>query len=163
MIMKTSRKVIATLAATASIFIAATAPSSAQPREGLGIGIIAGEPTGVSLKHWLDQTHAIDGAVAVSITDDNSFQLHADYLIHDLSALGTPELKGSTPWYYGVGARIMSRNDDTHFGVRVPVGVSYLFADTPLDFFVEVAPVVDIAPEVQLDLNAALGLRFYIK
>ena len=160
---KRSRKAIRTLAAAAAIFIGCTSASDAAPKQGLGVGIIVGEPTGISLKKWTDDTHAIDGAVAISLSDSDAFQLHADYLIHNFSSLSTPEMKGATPWYYGLGARLRSRNGDTHFGVRVPLGVNYLFADSPLDFFAEVAPVLDIAPKAALDLNGAIGLRFYFK
>jgi len=161
--MKSSRQVLAMLAASATMFLAGTATSQAQPREGIGIGIIAGEPSGISLKKWVDQTHAIDGAIALSLTDDNAFQVHVDYLFHDNSSLSTPELKGATPWYYGIGGRLMSRDDDTHFGLRVPLGVTYLFADAPLDVFAEIAPVLDIAPETELDLGGGIGIRYYFR
>ena len=32
--------------------------------KGTGLGIIVGEPTGFSAKHWLTNTTAIDGAIA---------------------------------------------------------------------------------------------------
>jgi hypothetical protein len=160
---KRSRKTIRTLAATAAIILGCSSASYALPKEGIGIGIIAGEPTGISLKSWTDNTHAIDGAIALSLSDSDAFQVHADYLIHNFSSLNTSEMKGSTPWYYGLGGRLRSRSGDTHFGVRVPVGINYLFADSPFDFFAEVAPVIDIAPKAALDLNGAIGLRFFIK
>ena len=31
---------------------------------GFGIGVIIGEPTGISLKHWMSQTTALDAGVA---------------------------------------------------------------------------------------------------
>jgi hypothetical protein len=54
------------------------------------------------------------------------------------------------------------RNEnDAMFGIRVPVGITYLFDDYPLDLFFELVPVLDLSPDVDLDINAALGLRFY--
>ena len=53
----------------------------AEPK-GLGIGVMVGEPTGVSVKKWLDATHAIDGGAAWSIAGDDALSLHADYLFH---------------------------------------------------------------------------------
>jgi hypothetical protein len=162
--MRKSLKAIRSIAAVAAFCTAFAANADARTQDGLGIGVIVGEPTGLSFKKWTDDTHAFDGALAFSLTNGNNFQVHADYLIHETSSsLNPPELKGSAPWYYGIGARIKADNGDTRFGVRVPVGISYMFADAPLDFFAEIAPIVDIAPDVSLRLNGAIGLRYYIK
>jgi hypothetical protein len=141
--------------------IAACSGSDAYGRDGVGVGIIVGEPTGVSVKYWLDKSTAIDGALAVSLSDNNPFQFHADYLIHSSSSITSSEVKGRFPWYYGIGGRI--KNDhETVVGVRVPVGITYLFSDAPLDLFAEIAPVLDVAPTVRLGLNGAAGIRFYL-
>jgi hypothetical protein len=139
------------------------------PRQ-FGIGIIAGEPTGLSVKYWLDDTQAIDGAAAWSFWDDDGFQLHADYLWHnfDLIAPGPPQ--GKLPIYYGVGARLKFEEDngkgddgDTVFGIRGPLGISYLFEAGRFEAFGEIVPVLDLAPDVDLDLQLAVGLRYYIQ
>ncbi|TLU81721.1 MAG: hypothetical protein FDX21_08965 [Chlorobium sp.] len=54
----------------------------AHARDGVGLGIIVGEPTGASMKYWVDNTTAIDAALAFSLSDNNPFQFHADYLMH---------------------------------------------------------------------------------
>ncbi|NTU52415.1 MAG: hypothetical protein HGA97_01675 [Chlorobiaceae bacterium] len=159
--MKTTRKIIALLTSTTSIFIAATNASATLHDEGLYVGLIVGEPTGISIKKWTDQTHAIDCAIAFSIVDDHRFQIHADYLVHDSSLMNNSEIKGSTLWYYGVGARLLLKNDNTHFGIRAPLGIDYLFAKSPLDVFAEIAPIVDVAPKINLDLGVAIGLRYF--
>jgi len=140
-----------------SALCAACSGSEAFAREGVGVGLIVGEPTGVSLKYWLDRSTAIDAALAVN----GPFQFHADYLVHSNKSITPSELKGRFPWYYGIGGRIKNSHE-TEVGVRVPVGISYLFADAPLDLFAEVAPVVDVAPTVRLGLNGAAGIRFYL-
>jgi hypothetical protein len=160
--MKSSLKALKGMAAAAAICALCTTDAGAGVKDGFGLGVIVGEPTGLSVKKWTDDTHAVDAALAFSLTNGNAFQFHADYLIHDTSG-SIPELKGNLPWYYGIGGRIKADNGDTRVGVRVPVGVSYMFADAPLDFFAEVAPVVDIAPYVSLRFNGALGLRYYFK
>lgn len=162
--MKSPLKAFKTIAVAAAICASFASTADARTQDGLGVGVIVGEPTGISIKKWTDDTHAIDGAVAISLSNDDSFQLHADYLIHNIeSSLNPPELKGSAPWYYGIGGRLRTNDGDTHVGVRVPIGITYLFADSPLDFFAEVAPVLDFAPDVALDLNGAIGLRYYFK
>ena len=47
------------------------------------------------------------------------------------------------------------------FGIRVPLGVTYLFEEAPFDVFFELVPVLDLSPDVDLDINVAVGLRYY--
>ena len=139
--------------------------ANARSQDDFGIGIIVGEPTGLSLKYWLDEEYAIDGAAAWSYSENDSFQLHGDYLFHNYDLLEADEW----PVYYGIGARLKFKDDDgrgrnknySMFGIRFPLGVTYLFEDEPLDLFFEVVPVLDLSPDVDLDINAAVGLRFY--
>ncbi|HNY78274.1 MAG: hypothetical protein RBS72_20205 [Sedimentisphaerales bacterium] len=134
----------------------------------LGVGVIVGEPTGLSVKCWLDGERAIDGAAGWSFSGKDSFHLHADYLVHRFDLFQNPEdaqgLAG-TAFYYGVGARLKDkdRDGDTAFGIRIPLGITHLFAETPFDLFAEIVPLVDLTPDVDLDLNVAVGLRFYFK
>lgn len=137
----------------------------------LGLGVIAGEPTGLSAKYWLDEEHAVDAAAAWSFWDAHGFEVHSDFLWHDFDLLGSCAGSDSLPLYCGVGARLKFRNDDsTHhddhdtvFGLRVPVGISYLFDGAPIDVFAEVAPLVDLTPHLELNFSVAVGVRFYVK
>ena len=150
--------------------VLATASATAHAMDGLGVGVIVGEPTGLSLKYWLDDEHAIDGAAAWSFWDHDGFQLHADYLWHNFDLIDPDSFSGKLPVYYGVGGRLKLEDDEgrrhddhTVFGIRVPLGISYLFADAPFDLFAEVVPVLDLTPDVDLDINVAIGLRFYFR
>lgn len=136
--------------------------------KGIGLGLIVGEPTGIVAKKWLSETAAVDGAVAWSFGGDDSLHLHGDYLLHNGTLIQVPEVKGDLPVYYGVGARIKFKDNnngdsDVLVGIRVPFGISYLPDSTPLDFFVEVAPIMDFVPDTELDLNAAIGVRYYFQ
>jgi hypothetical protein len=128
-----------------------------------GVGIIAGNPTGLSVKKWLESGNAIDGAAAWSFEGDGAVQLHADYLWHHHFA----SLPERMPLYYGLGGRLSFEEDgrrhdgDTRAGVRVPVGITYLFESAPVDIFFEVVPTLDVAPRTDLELDAAIGVRFY--
>ena len=125
-----------------------------------GLGIIVGEPTGVSLKYQMNEKNAIDGAVAWSLSGDNDLHLHADYLIHWYDIITVK--KGQLPLYAGLGGRIEFReNRDNLIGLRIPVGLAYLFAGSPFDAFVELVPVLDLAPDTDFDLEGALGARFW--
>jgi hypothetical protein len=48
----------------------ASSGASAQIRsdEDFGLGLILGEPTGLSLKYWFDEERAVDGALAWSLS-----------------------------------------------------------------------------------------------
>ena len=112
-----------------------------------GLGIIVGEPTGISGKYQLSTKNAIDGAVAWSLDGDNELHLHGDYLYHWYEVV-TVE-KGSLPLFAGVGGRFRFReNRDDEVGVRFPVGLTYLFDDAPFDVFLEVAPILELAPDL---------------
>lgn len=140
--------------------------AAAQDR-GLGLGIVVGEPTGISLKSWQGRTTALDAALAWSFAGNDYVQLHGDYLSHNFSLLKVEE--GQLPFYYGIGGRLKLINLDdkkggdhkTRVGVRLPLGLAYLFAKVTLDLFVEVVPVLDLVPETEFDLNAAIGVRYF--
>ena len=162
---KTFAMMLVALAATS----VAAQDQSVGVTDQLGLGVILGEPTGFSVKYWLDKEHAIDGAAAWSFWDDDGFQIHGDYLWHNYDLLDIDEVSGELPVYYGVGARLKFTEDegkhddhDTVFGIRVPLGISYMFGGSPVEAFGEIVPVLDLSPDVELNLNLAVGLRFYI-
>ncbi len=133
----------------------------------MGIGIILGEPTGVSLKKWIDSNRAVDGALAWSLSDGDSVHLHADYLFHKYDVFSNGQTLSQLPVYFGIGTRVKFKehknDDDVFVGVRFPVGISYLFSEVPFDIFLEVVPILDVAPDTDVDLEAAIGGRFYFK
>ncbi len=140
-----------------ALILAGARPSAAQDR-GAGLGLILGEPTGVSLKVWTGRRTAIDAAAAWSLDKSGSFHIHADYLIHDFNLLKTRT--GRLPVYYGIGGRIRLE-DKTRVGVRFPIGMSYIFDRAPFDIFIELGPVFDVIPRTEVTLAGFLGFRFY--
>jgi len=136
--------------------------------ERLGVGISAGDPTGLSVKYWADKNTAIDAAAEWSTSGSNRYYFHVDYLRHDYSVIKQTELKAEMPVYYGVGAYVElkenktgNRNDDDILAVRVPFGVSCLFTNSPFEVFAEIVPVLELSPDTDLNLDAAVGGRFY--
>ena len=125
---------------------------------GVGLGIIVGEPTGFSFKYWTSSTTAFDAALAWSFIDEGAFHIHADYIIHSFNLIRVPE--GKLPFYYGIGARLKT-SGDTRLGVRVPLGLAYLFQNAPVDIFLEVVPILDLTPKTDFKINAALGARYF--
>jgi hypothetical protein len=39
--------------------------------------------------------------------------------------------------------------------------LTYIFQSAPVDIFFEVVPILDLVPDTEFDLNAALGARFF--
>ncbi len=134
--------------------------TQAQDR-GFGLGVVLGEPTGLSGKYWLDDRSAVDGALAWSFYRGSSFHLHIDYLMHSRNAFETQE---PLLLYYGVGGRLKSGDKiDTQLGVRGVIGIDYLVRTAPIDIFLEVSPILNLTPTTDLLFNAGIGARFFFK
>jgi hypothetical protein len=141
---------------TASPKGSSAAPSMAGK---LGLGILIGAPMGVSGKYYFSKTLALDVAAGYATSED-AFRLHSDVLFHNDKLL-TKAFEGfPMALYYGAGAKFVF-TDKFMFGVRLPVGVLHNFKKCPVDMYFEVVPVVLLAPDVKLDLDAALGARYY--
>ena len=96
------------------LIILLTGISNAQ-QSGFGLGLIVGEPTGISGKYWMSPWSAIDGAFAWSVDKNGGVQLHSDYLWHNYEIISV--IKGKLPIYYGLGAKLVLASDNI-FGVR---------------------------------------------
>ena len=131
--------------------------------KGFGLGIIAGEPTGISLKGWLSPTSAVDAGIAWSFIKEGSLHIHADYLHHIYGVFDVSS--GKLPLYMGVGGRLKIKNNKSNFdntvGVRVPFGIAYLLGSAPLDIFLEVVPTLDLTPKTDLKVNGGIGFRYF--
>lgn len=122
-----------------------------------GLGVIIGDPTGVSLKHWNSGKQAYDIGLAWSFRDTEAISLHGDFLWHTWIEVE----KGRLAFFYGVGARALFMENDSGIGVRIPVGLSYLPKETPLELFFELAPIVEIIPDTEATGNGGIGVRYY--
>ncbi len=129
-------------------------------RNRFGIGVIAGEPTGITAKYMLDDESAIDAGIGWETSGDNEFHIYGDYLYHMYDLIKVPH--GKLPLYFGVGARFIDRDKkDDKFGVRIPVGIEYLFENISLGAFLELVPVLELTPDTDFDLEGGIGIRFF--
>jgi hypothetical protein len=126
--------------------------------KGFGIGIVVGEPTGVSGKLWLGGQNALDMAAAWSFKGDGNLLLQADYVWHSFNLISVSS--GKLPLYYGIGGRVIL-SDDPLLGVRVPVGLDYMFSGAPVDIFLEIVPILDLIPSTDFDIGGGLGVRYW--
>jgi hypothetical protein len=146
-------------------------PIAAQDH-GFGLGIILGEPTGVSAKYWTSKNNAFDFGLGVGIGGDrikykgyydngNRIHFHMDYLWHSLNVISSTQ---RFPLYYGIGGRYNSGGGyDGSLGIRGVLGIVWLPQSTPIDVFVEVVPVFQVTPLTGLGIEAALGARYYFQ
>ena len=138
-------------------FGTATAGSNSS---GFGMGIMLGEPSGLSGKLWSGGINAFDFGLAWSTSKNSGVAFHADYVWHKMDMITVD--KGALPFYYGIGVRYRNRdNSDDNIGVRVPFGLDYLFTQSAFDVFFEVVPILDLAPDTDFDINVAIGGRYF--
>lgn len=133
----------------------------------LGLGIIIGEPTGVTAKLYLADDRAVQGAIGGSFVA-NAWQLHAEYVFHPLILQDRDTFV--LPVYAGPGLRFMRYNDGgdndaAHYaiGIRAVVGLLFDFKNVPLDVFVEAGGVLeyDFTKGGGLGANIGAGIRYY--
>jgi hypothetical protein len=137
-----------------------------------GVGLIIGEPTGVSMKLYLSDDQAIDGAVGFTAVA-SGIHAHADYLWHPWIVEERESFV--IPIYLGPGVRLLQRDrgrgadDGLQIGLRGVAGFLFDFTEIPLDVFAEVAIIGDLRFATDDDdynglgvsLNAGLGARYY--
>jgi len=140
-----------------SVLIITVPPANAQERfSDMEAGLMIGEPTGLSFKMWRNNKTAFDAGLAWSFSDDGSLHIHGDYLLHEWLEVE----EGSLAFYYGIGARIRVTSN-SKFGARIPAGLQYLMEGSRIGFFFEIAPILNLLPDTDLDVNGGIGARYF--
>jgi|GEM_PF-1651862 len=118
------------------------------------LGFIVGEPTGISAKFWTSDRAAFDLGFAWSFSGQGSMHIHSNYLFH--SYMQDPDIA----LYFGLGGRLLLE-DDFSMGLRVPLGMQYVIPESNLGLFFELAPLLQLVPGLDADINGGLGLRYF--
>jgi hypothetical protein len=149
------------LAASAGTTFAQADANSSGGKQ-VGLGFIVGEPTGIDFKFFLNKTNALQFALAWSLNDEKDLHIQGDYIWHRYDVIDLDN-GDQMPLYFGIGGRVVLIDDpgDDVVGIRFPVGLDYIFADYPFDVFVEIVPILDLAPDTDFDLEGAIGARFW--
>lgn len=139
---------------------------------GYGLGLILGEPTGVSLKRYLPGG---GWDAYIGFAYGPGFRFGADWLWtlgnvarnQDLTVngyLGLGPFLGTFSGPCGGGFINNSCNGDFYFGARVPFGIEALFRRAPISLGLELAPAIGIAPSPParsgLLLDVVLAIRY---
>jgi hypothetical protein len=144
-----------TIQALAAALVLAVVPARAQQVGGFGAGVVVGDPTGLTVKTWIDSSRALDAGVGFS----GEATFYADYLWHAWDVFPQPS-QGKLGAYVGGGPRIETRRD-AEFGLRALAGVDYWIAGRPIEVFFEAGPVLRLTPGRGVGVDGGLGVRFY--
>jgi hypothetical protein len=147
-------------------FFLAVQVSVAQERN-FGLGVIIGEPTGISAKLWTSSVNAFDFGLGWSVGGDrigkydggSRVHFHMDYLWHSFNAISSTE---RFPLYYGFGGRINSgAGYDASIAVRGVFGIAWLPHNTPIDVFLELVPSLQLTSSTGFAIDAGFGARYF--
>ncbi len=144
--------------AAITLALLAAAPGHARQGGDLGLGFVAGDPSGISAKIWLSDANALDLIAGFSVQED-WISLHADYVWHEFSLF--PVNVGQLPLYYGMGVWTAIAKHAPALGARGVVGIEYLFSKAPLDVFLELGPGASLLPSTRFGMSGGLGMRFF--
>lgn len=152
------------------IFIILLAITSLSAFAKTGVGVILGDPTALSLKHFIGPD-AIDGGLSFG---HHEILLYGDYLKHFPGRLGKQNafVANLTP-YVGVGPVfafgdndrkhhfIDDNDDDFAFGARIPFGAEWMSREIPLGISLEIVPGIVVVPETDAFVQGGLAIRYY--
>ncbi len=126
-----------------------------------GLGIILGEPTGISAKLMrAGNSKSINLAAAWSVAGHDRLYLKGDYVFYNEKFLNIDVQNGRMPVYYGVGA-LAILEEKSVVGARIPLGIDYFMSTAPLDFFLEIVPVVEILPSTDFTVAGGIGFHYF--
>lgn len=137
-------------------------PAQAQRTSGAaGLGVQAGDPSGVTLKLYNANQPSYDFLAAWSITDNDFFFLNAHALFErSLSAEGVDQ---PVQWFVGPGAYIgVSDNGDSEAGLGVSgtIGIDILL-DGRFEVYLQATPRFELIEETEPHIGGGLGFRYY--
>ncbi len=138
-----------------------------------GFGLMAGEPSGITIKYYTGSETAFDAYIGSSYF--GKLRIGGDYLWH-FNAFNSNVVKmyagvGAT-FGFGRGEGFFYKNnkdkfyyweDNSSVGIaaRALLGINIMPRNTPLEIFFEIGPLVGIAPNFGSNFEGALGIRFY--
>lgn len=141
-----------------ALICACGATANAQDyRFGLGIRLSNSTPTlnnSVTGKYFITERGAIEGLVTIG----NRFGFGG--LLEIYQPLNVAGLK----WFYGGGAYVGIRENNTYFGPTGIIGLDYKFPTAPVNVSLDWKPELDILPSINFIPDAfAVSLRFALR
>ena len=126
-----------------------------------GIGVRAGDPTGVSVKKYFGSS-ALELTVGSLPFERRGLSAFVHYLFHlPAYKIGKwADIRG-LDWYFGAGGQIKSIGGKVDFGVDGTVGAEYLFQSIPISVFADLIIYVELVDNpLNIDVDAGIGVRY---
>lgn len=136
-----------------------------------GLGVILGEPTGVTVKYDADANTAFDAGL--SFRFDRYVMLYGDWHYKFAGAFGSRNFLNQLTPYVGAGAVVLFLNDrdyryfdddldgDFALGLRIPIGIEWRTPKVPLGVFAEVVPGLAVIPGTDAFIQGGVGVRYF--
>ncbi len=135
--------------------------------QGLGAGVILGEPIASTLIYRWSDTHAVQVLAGWSF-GQRRLHLGGDYLFTPTEIESDDNMGLRYPVYVGLGFRMRLMGEDTtagrergKLGVRFPFGVVVEPQDMPMEVYFEMAPVWVVAPVSHGGFDGGIGVRLF--
>lgn len=128
--------------------------SAAAKQKGIGVEYTLGEPVGVSWKISTGAHSATAYSISWSFDEPRTIRLHLDYLVY-----------ANQSRYYGAGlGASYAESEDiggvTRLMLRFPIGFEKRISASPIAFFGEIVPVLDLMPASAFNVSFTLGVRY---
>jgi hypothetical protein len=174
-------------AVVAVLLVAAAARPSQATEVGysrkFGLGVMVGDPTGLTAKLWVGPTNALDfgfGFYGYGVNDrcfrDGNGNVVCDHFSYHTATFNTDYLWQSNivrgaaqlDWHVGVGGRLNIYGGDcatdcAALAARAPIGLDLMFNNPGfLEVFFEISPITFyVFPSFEWVIEGGLGVRFY--
>ena len=161
----------------------APATETAQAGHGpFGLGVLFGQPVGVSVKLFVAPNHAFQLALGYDLILRDAGIVTLDYVWHPIAISASRTLV--LTWHIGIGGSLgvwpaghdydcrdadpvlpgiqpACRTAWVQPGVRAPLGFDVVFRNLPLELYAEFAPGVLVYPMIEFLAQGGFGLRWY--
>ena len=119
-----------------------------------GIGLRGGYGWGITAKHFLNQTNAIEGFLYAY--PNGGFNLTGLYKFHH-RAFDVDYLR----WFYGFGAHIGGHSGaNLVLGIDGIIGIEYTFSEAPINIGIDFNPHINLTGHTGFMPFAALSIRY---
>jgi hypothetical protein len=118
---------------------------------------MTGEPIDLSVKPGQTYSLTVEGAFA----DPDQVRLEGEAFSQELDLLQA-DTRGA-PVYFGRDKDIkFVEHHENRPGIPAPLGMSYPMRPHRVEFFAEIAPILDSATSTSLGWGGGVGIRFYL-
>jgi hypothetical protein len=133
-------------------------PAQAQRAPGdVGLGVHVGQPTGVTLKIYNEQT-SVDFLAAWDLDDFFFLIVHAIYDVH-LNDEYTIHFFYGPGGYIGIRDRREGLDDEVELGVSGNFGFDFMIQK--FEIFVQATPRLSLVQSTNFDMGGGVGFRVY--